>query len=128
MRSEFCWLDIPPHILEYIHDFLPRRPHCICSHRQHGLLVGDIAYFLCQFIAVALFDQAIHVLWRRHSDMVRHENLLSRFGLISSLELLTFIDVEPIIPVDRFSSHEADVSLPSDHCIAVLDNICSLLC
>ena len=120
-------LGIPTIAFERIHYFFPRCSHCIRSHCQHRLLIRYSADFLRLFLTMALFDQAIQVLWCADLDMLGHEVFLRRGDLPPPLKLLTFIGIEPIVPIDRFLRKKAQICLPSHHGVAVLDYIRPLL-
>ena len=59
--------------------------------------------------------------------MLGHKGLFRGWNTTPSLKFFTFVSVEPIVPVDWLFAHEAKVCLPSDHSVAMLDDIGAFL-
>ena len=59
--------------------------------------------------------------------MVRHVLFLRRWLVLTPLELLSLVCIQPVIPVNRVFTQETQVGLPTDHLIAVLDDEAALL-
>ena len=59
--------------------------------------------------------------------MVRHHRFFGRHLLLASLEFKALIYVKSVIPIDRLLRHEAEISFPSHHSVAVLYDVSSFL-
>jgi len=69
-----------------------------------------------------LFDQPEQVFVGAHPDVVGHGSLLVGRLTITSLKLLAFVRVQLVVPVNRLFAQEAQVCLPSDHGVDMLDD------
>ena len=70
-----------------------------------------------------LLNHAEQVLVLTDLDVVWHRLLLCRRQFLATLELLTLICIELVIPIDWLLAEITQVSLPSDHTVGVLDNV-----
>lgn len=125
--SKLSRSDLPSKLLELLQKLLARGSQRVCPHGEFWLLVHCITDTHRLLDSMGLSHQFKHVTVHADLHMVWHVPLLIWRLSLSTLELVSLIRVQTIVPVNRLPAHIAKVSLPSDHGIDVLNNIGAVL-
>jgi len=127
VRCKLSSSHLPALVLEFLQQLLASGTDGICAHGQFRFLVHYRADPRSLIETMSLLNQGKQIAICANFDMLRHVLFLLGCLFFASLEFFRLKSVQPVVPIYRLLANEPQVGLPSDHSVAVLDNISSIL-